>query len=200
MFARDRADLGPGHAAELAATEAARYAPARSLDAVLAELHVAWTGEQRCRDRLSLLEPMRQALRELITLQPHSVEQLAGLTGAHGQAAWAADQAERRVEASDAAVTAEADRLRDVLLRCWDGERAAVQAAARVVLDGPGRLGLRRGAVVRAGEQLADWADRWRSHLPQLPTDPGPLARVAGRIDDRPTLWAALDAFSRRTA
>jgi hypothetical protein len=200
VFDRDRADLGPAHSAELAATDAARYVPPRSLDAVLAELHAAWTAEQRCRDRLSLLEPMRKELRELITLQPHSVEQLAGLTGTHRQAAWAADQATHRVEASDASVAAEADRLRDVLLRRLDGERAAVQAAARVVLDGPGRLGLRRGAVVRAGEQLADWADRWRSHLPQLPADPGRLAQVAGRIDDRPVLWAALDASARRTA
>jgi exodeoxyribonuclease V alpha subunit len=200
VFARDRADLGPGHAAELAATEAARYVPPRPLDVVLAELHAAWTAEQRCRDRLSLLEPMRKELRELIALQPHSVDQLAGLTGTHRQAAWAAEQATHRVEASDAAVAAEADRLRDVLLRRLDGERAAVLAAARVVLDGPGRLGRRRGAVVRAGEQLADWADRWRSHLPQLPADPGPLARVADRIDHRPALWAALDASARRIA
>ena len=32
VFGRDRADLGPGHAAELAAREAARYAPLRPLD------------------------------------------------------------------------------------------------------------------------------------------------------------------------
>ncbi len=162
VLARDRADLGTAHAAELAA----RYAPPRPLDVVLAELHAAWTTEQCCRDRLSIHQPMRQALRELIALQPHSVEQLAGLTGTHRQAASAAEQATHRVEVIDAAVAAEADRLRAVLLRCWDGERAAAQAAARVVLAGAGLLGLRRGAVVRAGEQLTDWADRWRPHLP----------------------------------
>jgi hypothetical protein len=32
VFGRDRADLGPGHAAELAAREAARYAGLRPLD------------------------------------------------------------------------------------------------------------------------------------------------------------------------
>jgi len=40
------------------------------------------------------------------------------------------------------------------------------------VTHGPGPLGLRRSAVTGAGEQLADWADRWRPHVPSLPTDP----------------------------
>ncbi|ADB74711.1 ATP-dependent RecD-like DNA helicase [Geodermatophilus obscurus DSM 43160] len=141
VFDRDRADLGPAHSAELAATEAARYVPPRSLDAVLAELHAAWTAEQRCRDRLSLLEPMRKELRELITLQPHSVEQLAGLTGTHRQAAWAADQATHRVEASDASVAAEADRLRDVLPP--PGRRACRR-------PGGGASGARRARPARA--------------------------------------------------
>jgi exodeoxyribonuclease V alpha subunit len=59
--------------------------------------------------------------------------------------------------------------------------------------DGPGRLGLRRGAVARAGEQLTEWADRWRPYLPSLPTDPKDLAPVAGWFDDRPALWQAFN-------
>ena len=47
---------------------------------------------------------------------------------------------------------------------------------------------------------LTDWADRWRPHLPDLPTDPGQLAQVAGRPDNRPALQAALGAAARRTA
>ncbi len=43
VFARDRADLGPAHAAEQAAAEAARYAQARPLEEVLAQLRAAWT-------------------------------------------------------------------------------------------------------------------------------------------------------------
>jgi exodeoxyribonuclease V alpha subunit len=127
-------------------------------------------------------------------------ERLVALTGAYQQAASAAEQAKQQVETSDAAIAAEADRLRDALLRRWDSERAAASAAARVVLDGPGRLRLRRGAVARAGEQLLDWADRWRPHVPELPADPAQLAQVAGWFDHRPALWAALDASARRAA
>src|SRR5215211_5135577 len=47
VFARDRADLGPAHAARLAAAEAARYARQRPLEQALADLHEAWTAEQR---------------------------------------------------------------------------------------------------------------------------------------------------------
>jgi len=42
-FARDRADLGPAHAARLAASEAATYAAGRPLEAVLTDLRAAWT-------------------------------------------------------------------------------------------------------------------------------------------------------------
>ncbi len=200
VFGRDRADLGPAHAAELAAGEVARYAPARLLDAFLAELYAAWTTEQRCRDRLAVQEPMWTALQELIALQPDSADRLAALTGIYQQAASAAEEAKQRVETSDAAVAAEADRFREALLRRWDSERAAASTAVRVVLAGPGWLGLRRGAVARASEQLPDWADRWRPHVPELPADPAQLAQVVGWFDDRPALWAALDASARRAA
>jgi hypothetical protein len=69
-----------------------------------------------------------------------------------------------------------------------------------MVLDGPGWWGLKRAPVTRAGEQLAGWADRWRPHLPDLPTDVEQLARVADRCDDRPALWRALDATAHRAA
>jgi exodeoxyribonuclease V alpha subunit len=68
------------------------------------------------------------------------------------------------------------------------------------VLGGPGRFGLRRPALSRAAEQLTDWAHRWRTYLPDLPTDPGRLAQVAGRPDNQPALRAALNATARRTA
>jgi exodeoxyribonuclease V alpha subunit len=69
VFGRDRADLGPGHAAQLAAAEAARYAQSRPLDQVLTELHEAWTVEQRCLDRLAVLQPQRDTLRAFGSLQ-----------------------------------------------------------------------------------------------------------------------------------
>ena len=200
VFARDRADLGPGHAAELAAAEAASYARPRPLDQVLAELRRAWTVERRCLDRLALTGPRRDALRELIALGPDPAAQLPALEAACRRAAIDAEDATGRAEASGAVVAAEADRLRDVLLAEWAAQRGAAHTAAQTLRQGPGRLGFRRAAVVRARDQLTAWADSWRPHLPTLPTDPNRIAQVAGRFDDHAALWAALDASARRQA
>jgi hypothetical protein len=200
VFGRDRADLGPGHAAELAAAEAAHYAAPRPLTEVRAELHRAWTAEQRYLARLAVLQPMREALRELIPPHQDFSGQLAALTDAHRQAETAARLAAERAAASGSLVTADAGRTQDTLLARWDSERDTARAAATVVLSGPGRFGLRRPAVARAAEQLINWANRWRPHLPDLPTDLSRLAQVAGRPDNRPALQAAFDAVARRTA
>jgi len=199
VFGRNRADLGPAHAAELAAREAARYAPARPAEQALADLHRAWMAEQRCLDRLAFQEPQRDGLRQIVALEAHT-EELDCLEASHQRAVLNAEQAKERAEASGAAIAARADRIREALFRDWDGERGTAHAAAKVVTHGPGPLGLRRSAVTGAGEQLADWADRWRPHVPSLPTDPGAIARIAGWFDDRPALWAAFDVSARRTA
>ena len=117
-----------------------------------------------------------------------------------GRQAIDARHATARADASGAAVTAETDRIRDTLLDRWDTGRDAARDAAQVVLDGPGRLRLRRAAVNRAGEQLVDWADAWRPYLPAMPTDPQQIARLADRSDDRPRLWTAFDSYARHHA
>jgi hypothetical protein len=200
VFARDRADLGPAHAAQLAAAEAARYAPSRPPEHVLAELRAAWTAEQRCLQRLAYWEPQRDTLRKVVALEAPHAGELANLEAARDQTAIAAEQARRRAGDSGAAVAAHAAQVRDTLLARWDGERDAARQAARMVLDGPGRLGLRRAAWARASEQLTDWADRWRPHVPSLPLDPKDLAHMAGWFDDCPALWRALDDSARQAA
>jgi exodeoxyribonuclease V alpha subunit len=156
LVARDRADLGPAHAAELAAAEAARYATPRPLEQVLAELHTAWTAEQGCRDRLDMLRLRREVLHSLAAADAENADQLIALENRQRQTASAAQQATERAAAGGATVAAAADRLRDRLLARWDAQRKDARQAARIVLNGPGRLGLRRGAVHRAEEQLAD--------------------------------------------
>jgi hypothetical protein len=200
VFARDRADLGPAHAAELAATEAARYALLRPLDDVLTELRVAWDVEQRCLDRLAFWQPQRETLREVVVREAPHAGALAKLETAQVETGISVRDAKERVEGSASLITADAERIRDALLRSWDGERTAARQAAKAVLDGPGRVGLRRAAVARAGEQLTDWANGWRQHLPGLPTDTTDLARMAGWFDDRPALWTAFDASARAQA
>ncbi|WP_347059650.1 MobF family relaxase [Blastococcus sp. HT6-30] len=200
VFARDRADLGPAHAARLAAAEAARYAPQRPLEQALADLHSAWTAEQRCLDRLARDLPRRDTLREIVALESAHADQAAALTDAYRQTGIDARHATARADASGAAVAAEIDRIRDTLLGSWDTGRNAARDAGQVVLDGPGRLRLRRAAVNRAGEQLVDWADAWRPYLPAMPTDPQQIARLADRSDDRPRLWTAFDSYARHHA
>jgi exodeoxyribonuclease V alpha subunit len=199
-FGRDRADLGPGHAAQLAAAEATRYAAPRPLEQLLADLHAAWTVEQRYLDRLAVLEPACNLLRQVVTLESVHVSELAQLDVDARQATLTAQRATQRAEAAGAALAEDADRIRDRLLAAWDAERGAARTAARVVLDGPGWWGLKRAPVARAGEQLAGWADRWRTHLPALPTDVEQLGRVADRFDDRPALWRSFDTIARRAA
>jgi exodeoxyribonuclease V alpha subunit len=199
-FGRNRADLGPGHAAQLAATEAARYAAPRRLEQLLADLHAAWTVEQRCLDRLAVLEPWCDVLRQAVALEAAHSGELAQLDADSRQASLAAQDATQRAEAAGVARAEDADRVRDRLLASWDAERGAARTAARVVLDGPGWWGLKRAPVARAGEQLSGWADRWRPHLPGLPTDVQQLARVADRFDDRPALWRSFGTIARRAA
>jgi hypothetical protein len=200
VFARDRADLGPAHAARLAAAEATRYAQRRPLEKALADLHSAWTAEQRCLDRLAHDLPRRDALREIVALEYAHADRAAALTEAYRQTGIEARHATARADASGAVVTAETDRIRDTLLGSWDTRRDAARDAAQVVLDGLRRLRLRRAAVNRAGEQLTDWADAWRTYLPAMPTDPRQIARMTDRADDRPRLWTAFDQHARHHA
>jgi exodeoxyribonuclease V alpha subunit len=179
---------------------ATRYARPRPLEQALADLHSAWTAERRCLDRLAHDLPRRDALREIVALESAHADRAAALTEAYRQAGIDARHAMARADASGAVVTAEADRIRDTLLDSWDTGRDAARDAAQVVLDGPGRLGLRRAAVNQAGEQLTDWADAWRPYLPAMPTDPQQIARLADRADDRPRLWTAFDSYARHHA
>ena len=198
VFARDRADLGAAHAAGLAAIEAACYAQPRPLDQVLTELHAAWTAQQRCQDQLEVLQRRREVLRSIAAVDADHAHQLAALQDRQRQTAIAAQQTAQRAQASGALVTAEADRLRDTLLDRWAAHWDSACQAAQVVLAGPGRLGLRRGAVHRAEDQLVDWADRWRPYLPTLPTETRQLAAVASSADDPPRLQAALGELAYR--
>ncbi len=200
VFGQDRADLGPGHAAQLARQEATRYATPRPFEQVLAELQQAWAVEQRCLDRLAVLQPWCDVLRQAMALEAPHAGELAQLDADSLQASLAAQQATQRAEAADAALAEAADRIRKGLLAAWDDDRDAARAAARVVLDGPGWWGLKRASITRAGEQLAGWADRWRAHLPGLPTDTEQLARMADRGDDWPALRRSFDTIARRAA
>jgi exodeoxyribonuclease V alpha subunit len=121
VFGRDRADLGPAHA--VAAREAVRYAPSRPLEQVLAELHEAWTAEERCRYRLAIAEPLRDRLQQLVALGWNPGELLEGREVRYRQTGLDADHAEQRLRAAEVLVRGDADRFRDQLLDAWRGQR-----------------------------------------------------------------------------
>ncbi|WP_138731546.1 MobF family relaxase [Modestobacter excelsi] len=200
VFARDRADLGPAHAAELAAREAARYVPTRPLEQVLADLHEAWTAEQHAELRLAITQPLRDRLRQLVELGGNPVQRLEGRLARERQAGRNVDHADRQVRAVEVILRGDADRIRQQLIDAWDGQRDGASQAAAVVLQGAGRLGQRRRAVTRAGEELTEWADIWRPYLPDLPADPRAIAEHADSFDDRAALWRAFDDAARRGA
>jgi exodeoxyribonuclease V alpha subunit len=200
VFARDRADLDPGHAAALAAAEATLYAQPRPLDQALADLHAAWTAEQHCLDGLALAQSRRHLLRDLAARETGLADQLRALEVTCAQTALAAQLAQQRADARAAAIATDASCLRSSLLAAWDAQRDAAAQAARILLDGPGLLGLRRAAVARASEQLTAWGDTWRPYLPAMPADSCRIAALAATADDRPRLEAAFAGHARRSA
>nr|WP_242472020.1 hypothetical protein [Blastococcus sp. TML/C7B] len=154
----------------------------------------------RCGDLLTRQQLQREALRATVARHAESTQRLSPLKADCAQAATDAATARQRAEASGSRVAADADQIRDTLLNRWDAGRETARQAARVILDGPGRLGLRRGAAARAGEQLTDWHATWAPHLPGLPADHARLTRTAAGNDDRSALEAALGAAARRAA
>jgi riboflavin biosynthesis pyrimidine reductase len=135
-----------------------------------------------------------------LTRQTEDIQRLAALEDSCRQTASDAADVQQRADYIGALVAADADRTRQALINRWNAQRGTARQAARVVLDGPGRLGLRRAAVARATEQLTGWATAWAPHLPDLPTDSHRLAQAAAGPDSRSALCAALDASARRPA
>ena len=192
-FSHDRADLGPAHAADLAAAEAERYAPHRPLQEALAELHHTWTLEQDCLDQLVSDRHRRDQLRHIIAVTAERDAVMPPLEAAHHAARLRADQAAERFAQVAAAVDAHACHIADHLHRTWDSQRPAARAAAHTVRAGPGRLGQHSRAVRHASDQLQQWADTWRPILPDLPSSLDGIVAVAAGFDDT----QVHDAFRR---
>jgi exodeoxyribonuclease V alpha subunit len=178
-FGRERADLGPAAARETVAREAASYAPARPLDAVLADLREAWMAGADARERLARLRPAlaraEAAAAELAELDAATREAHAHLSVAQ---AWC-DRARQRLEATEYAIRDTTERITVELRAAWDTDRPAALAAARRVEAGVGRFGRGRSDVEAAQEQLDAWTARWQpllGHLPDSLANPSALA------------------------
>ncbi|HEX5495027.1 MAG TPA: MobF family relaxase, partial [Mycobacteriales bacterium] len=121
-FARDRADLGPAHAAQLAAAEADRYAPGRDADRVLIDLRQAWTAEQDARQVLTALVGRRDRLAAVVQVRAANQRQLAPLGEDAAQARRDAERARAQAGAAEAAVDVDTQRVTGAVLHQWGGE------------------------------------------------------------------------------
>jgi hypothetical protein len=115
-FGRDRAELGPAHAARRAAEDLHRYAPHRPLGAALTDLRAAWSAEQDLRAALARAESRHQFM---------ASDFMAG----------DGDTAALHLAESQAAV----DQLRDRLATATDQVRARLHEPAIRTLP-PGRI------------------------------------------------------------
>ena len=201
VFARDRADLGPAHAAQLAAAEAARYAPARPLEDVWRSCSAAWTGEQRCRDTVADLQLRREVLRA--TPEPHAesthrltARQAASSGPARGGRRPAARTGRRRARSTPTPTGIQqqaAERWHD---RTQGGPAGRPGRPRRA---GPPRAPpRRRGQGERAAHRLASRS--WAPHLPALTAEPFRLPELAAGPDHPLEVEAGLRAAGARNA
>src|SRR5262249_12075351 len=191
--ARDRADLGVARAADLAARHAAGYAHARPPHNVLADLRDAWGEQAEQQRRLDHNRTLRERLAEVIALRAQRDQALAAPDTRQEQARAVAEQARAQADRSAAAIERHAQQIRDQLLHQWNEQLEQAGDAARVVLAGPGRIGLRLVAVRRATETLASWSTEWQPYLPDMPTSTDRIAHYATWPPNQQRITEAFD-------
>jgi len=175
-FGRDRADLGPAHAARLAAGEADKYAPQRPLEQALADVYRSWTTEADLSERLAATHHLRDQLAQVVAIRAGSEPQLARLDQAADEAWVAADRASTRADQVPTSIKADAGRTAEARRGRWDNDYPAASAAAETIRRGSGRFGRHRGDLRQARAHLQDWTQTWRPVLPQLPAGVDELA------------------------
>jgi exodeoxyribonuclease V alpha subunit len=173
-FSRDRADLGPAHAARLAAAEAATYATGRPLEAVLDDLRAAWTLQTDLTAHIGQARSTRDELALIVPLRAESDPQIDQLRAAE-QRAWVdSDHACARLKHTEAAITTATSDLAADLNERWDRAYPNAAQAAETIRAGTGRFGRGRAQVNAARANLTSWARAWQPILAEvtgLPVD-----------------------------
>jgi len=173
-FARDRADLGPAHAAGLAASEAATYATGRPLEAVLADLRAAWPLQADLAAQIAQGTSVRDELALIVPLRAQSDPQIDQLRAAEAQAWVDADHARARLRGTEAAITTATRHLTADLHDSWHQAYPNAAQAAETIRAGTGRFGRGRAQVDAARATLTSWARAWQPILTEvtgLPVD-----------------------------
>jgi len=173
-FSRDRADLGPAHAARLAAAEAATYATGRPAEAVLVDLRSAWTMHADLTAHIAQATSTRDELALIVPLRAQSDPHIDQLRAAE-QLAWAdSDQARARLKHTEAAITTTTSDLTADLFDAWNEAYPNAAQAAETIRAGTGHFGRGRAQVNAARANLTSWAAPWQPILTEvtgLPAD-----------------------------
>ena len=199
VFSRDRADLGPAHAARLAAQEAAQHATHRPLGEALSDLRDAWTQEHTLAQHLTAARRERDQLTQVVPLRAQHDAQVAAGRATYEQARGHATQAREHADQLETVVVRDTFLLAGRLRQEWDTHRPAARGAAQTIAAGTGRIGQHRAAVRRASDHLQAWAQQWRPIVASLPTEADELAVLAAGYDD-PSLGQAITAYARTLA
>jgi hypothetical protein len=199
-FSRDRADLGPAHAATRAAHQAAGYTAARPLDRVLDELREAWRAQAERQRELDRATALRERITEVIALHAQRERARELHERRDEQARAVAERARATADQSTAALNAHAREIRDELLQRWHDQHRQSRQAGQVVLAGPGWLGHRILAVHRATETLARWSASWQPYLPDMPTSTDRIAYFAIYASNGHWISDALDRYAHARA
>ena len=205
-FSRDRADLGPAHAAALAASEAATYATGRLLEAVLADLRAAWTLQADLTAHLAQVSSTRDELARIVPLRAESDPQIAQLRSAEQQASVDSEDARDRLRGTESAITtATSDLARDLNDR-WDRAYPSAARAVETIRAGTGHFGRGRSEVNAARQNLTSWARAWQPILTDITGltvdalhDPDQLA-TAMPFNGSSALHEAIDRYAARAA
>ncbi len=143
-------------------------AEAAEEDRPVAELRAAWSEQARAAEQLAALEPRLARAQADAARAAKAEGVLAPLRGQLQTARDTQTAAEQAAAAGAQTLAGRAEQLRAELARAWNAERPGAGDAARTVRAGAGRLGLRRGQVRAARQQLQDWAGRWRPVVGEL--------------------------------
>jgi exodeoxyribonuclease V alpha subunit len=205
-FSRDRADLGPAHAARLAASEAATYATGRPLEAVLVDLRAAWTLQADLAAHIAQGTSIRDELALIVPLRAQSDPRIDQLRAAEAQAWGDSDHARVRLRGTEAAITTATSDLTRDLKNGWDRAYPNAARAAETIRVGTGRFGRGRAQVTAARANLTSWARAWQPILTEVTGLPvGALldpVQLATRIPYNGTsaLHAAIGEYAKHAA